>query len=151
MKIHQFSRELWLAQKPSEVFPFFSDAFNLERITPPWLSFRVATPYPIRMKVGTLIDYRIQLRGVPIRWRSEITEWEPGRRFIDEQRRGPYRLWHHEHRFEPRYGGTLCTDVVKYAVWFDFAVHALLVRPDIERIFAFRQTALARLFNTSRI
>ena len=117
-----------------------------EWLTPPWLNFKVLTLSPVAIRAGALIDYKIRLRGIPIRWQSEIIVWEPQRRFVDEQRRGPYRLWHHEHSFESRDGGTLCTDVVRYAVWFDFAVHALLIRPDIERIFAFRQKVLARLF-----
>ena len=146
MKIRKFSCSLFLPRPLDEVFPFFSDAHNLEQITPSWLNFKVLTPSPVEMKPGTLIDYKIRLRGLPIRWQSEITIWEPGVRFVDEQRRGPYRQWHHEHRFESRDGGTLCTDVVHYAVWFDFMVHALLIRPDIERIFAFRQKELARLF-----
>lgn len=117
-----------------------------EWLTPPWLNFKVLTLSPVAIRAGALIDYKIRLRGIPIRWQSEIIVWEPQRRFVDKQRRGPYRLWHHEHSFESRDGGTLCTDVVRYAVWFDFAVHALLIRPDIERIFAFRQKVLARLF-----
>lgn len=146
MKIREFTASLLLPRPLDEVFPFFSDAHNLERLTPPWLNFKVLTPSPVAMRVGALIDYKIRLRGVPIRWQSEITVWQPQRRFVDEQRRGPYRLWHHEHRFESRDGGTLCSDVVRYAVWFDLAVHKLLIRPDIERIFAYRQKVLSRLF-----
>lgn len=147
MKLREFSCELWLPRPVCEVFPFFSNAANLERLTPPWVNFRILSPQPILMKQGALIDYRLRVRGVPVRWQSEITVWEPQRRFVDEQRRGPYRLWHHEHTFEPRDGGTLCRDVVKYAVWFDFPLHGLLVRPDIERIFEFRQRELGRFFS----
>jgi ligand-binding SRPBCC domain-containing protein len=81
-----------------------------------------------------------------MRWQSEITVWEPPHRFVDEQRKGPYRLWRHEHRFEPRDGGTLATDHVQYAVWLDWLVHPLLVRRDVERIFAFRQEKLREKF-----
>lgn len=146
MRIRELHRELWLPRPPEEVFPFFADAGNLERLTPPLLNFQILTPRPIEMRAGTLIDYRLRIRGIPVRWRSEITVWEPQRRFVDEQRRGPYRLWHHEHTFEPRDGGTLCGDTVRYAVVFDFLVHRLLVRPDIERIFAFRQEKLREIF-----
>lgn len=149
MRIRELHRELWLPRPPEEVFPFFADAGNLERLTPPLLNFQILTPRPIEMRAGTLIDYRLRIRGIPVRWRSEITVWEPQRRFVDEQRRGPYRLWHHEHTFEPRDGGTLCCDTVRYAVVFDFLVHRVLVRPEIERIFAFRQEKLREAFGVA--
>ena len=116
MKTFTLTNELWLPQPPEEVFPFFADASNLQRLTPSSLRFRILTPPPIEMAVGTLIDYRIRLRGIPIRWQSEITVWEPPCRFVDEQRRGPYRLWVHEHTFTPHDGGTLVRDIVQYAV-----------------------------------
>ena len=86
------------------------------------------------------------VHGLPLRWQSEITAWEPQRRFVDEERHGPYRLWCHEHTFELREGGTLCRDHVRYAVAFDFLVHRPFVRPDIERIFAYRQEKLRHMF-----
>ena len=146
MKIHELHRELWLPRPLHEVFPFFADAGNLELLTPPWMRFHVVTPLPIAMRAGALIDYRLRVRGLPLRWRSEITTWDPPHRFVDEQRRGPYRLWHHEHSFEPRDGGTLCRDFVRYAVPFDFFSHRLLVRPDIGRIFASRERKMRELF-----
>jgi ligand-binding SRPBCC domain-containing protein len=146
MRIREFIAEQTLPRPIAEVFPFFSDAGNLEALTPPWVHFHILTPRPIEMRVGTLIDYRLRIHGVPVRWRSEITVWEPPHRFVDEQRRGPYRLWRHEHVFEPRDGGTLCRDHVQYAVPFDFLTHRWLVRPDIERIFAFRHEQLAHFF-----
>jgi ligand-binding SRPBCC domain-containing protein len=105
----------------------------------------MATPGPIEMKVGQLIDYRIRLRGFPLRWRSEITAWEPPARFVDEQRRGPYRRWVHEHQFQEQDGGTRVTDAVRYAVWGGRLAEALFVRPDLERIFAFRREKLLAL------
>ena len=99
MRIFELNSEVQVARRTSDVFPFFSDADNLERLTPPWLRFQVVTPGPIRLKVGTCIEYRLRIRGVPIRWISEITAWEPPHRFVDRQVRGPYRLWIHEHRF----------------------------------------------------
>ena len=146
MKVHELQRDLWLARPLAEVFPFFSHAANLEALTPPWLNFRLLSPRPIPMGVGTLIDYRIVVHGIPFRWQSEITVWEPPHRFVDEQRRGPYRIWRHEHGFAERDGGTTISDRVKYAVLFDPVVHRWLVRPDIERIFDFRTTKMRQLF-----
>ena len=145
MKTHEYRAELWLPRPREEVFAFFSEAANLQAITP-WLSFEVTTPPPIIMRPGALIDYRLRVHGFPLRWQSEITEWQPPVRFVDTQRRGPYRLWHHEHEFHERDGGTLCTDHVRYTVAFDFLVHRLFVRRDIEKIFAFRQQELRKRF-----
>ncbi|HKI69625.1 MAG TPA: SRPBCC family protein, partial [Verrucomicrobiae bacterium] len=113
MKTHTFAAELWLPQNRETIFRFFADAHNLETITPPWLSFYVLTPGQIEMNQGTLIDYRLRVHGVPLRWQSEITVWEPPLRFVDVQRRGPYRRWIHAHTFESRDGGTLCGDYVE--------------------------------------
>jgi ligand-binding SRPBCC domain-containing protein len=151
MKVRHFASELWLPRPRDEVFAFFSDARNLEAITPPWVNFRMLSPAPAEMRVGTLIDYRLKVRRIPIRWRTKITEWQPPVRFVDEQLRGPYRLWVHEHEFEPRDGGTLVRDRVRYAVPFDFLVHALFVRRDVARIFAYRAENLLRRFGPSAI
>ena len=129
-----------------EVFPFFADAHNLEAITPSWLRFRLLTPAPIEMGPGARIDYTLRLRGVPVRWTSEITVWEPPIRFVDEQRRGPYRRWIHEHTFtEQDGGGTLVTDRVDYAAPGGRVVERLLVDRDLERIWAFRRARLSEL------
>lgn len=146
MKIHEFHSELLLPHPPGAIFPFFADAGNLEELTPPWLHFRVLTKPPIEMRVGARIDYQLRVRGVPLRWQSEITAWEQDHRFVDEQRRGPYRVWRHEHLFELCEGGTRVIDRVRYAVLFDFLVHGWLVRPDVERIFAFRRKKLIERF-----
>lgn len=137
--------EQWLSLPVERVFPFFADAANLETITPPWLRFEVLTPQPIAMRVGARIDYRLKLRGLPIRWQSEITAWEPPHRFVDEQRRGPYRLWIHEHTFTSRDGGTWVGDSVRYQVFGGRLVDRLFVRPDIVKIFAYRQEKLTEL------
>src|SRR4051794_40660245 len=97
---HTLRREQLLPGSPDEVFPFFADAGNLEAITPPWLAFAITTPRPIDMHVGTIIEYRLRLHGLPIRWLTQIEDWEPGVRFVDRQLRGPYALWHHTHEFE---------------------------------------------------
>ena len=142
MKTFTLTNELWLPHQPQDVFPFFADAFNLERLTPPSLGFQVLTPPPIEMKVGTLIDYRVRLRGVPMRWQSEITEWEPPHRFVDEQLRGPYRLWVHEHTFTAQDGGTIAKDTVRYAVLGGAIVQRLFVASELKRIFQYRNAAL---------
>lgn len=146
MRESRFELELWLPRPRSEVFAFFADAANLDRLTPPWLGFRILTPPPIVLRQGALIDYRLRLHGLPLRWRTRIEVWDPPRRFVDLQLRGPYRLWHHTHTFTEQGGGTLCRDVVRYAVpggpWID----RLFVRRDLRRIFAHRSEVLRRLF-----
>ncbi len=149
MHVREFQSELWLPLSPAELFPFFADAANLDALTPPWLHFQIVTPPPIEMKAGALIDYRLRVHGLPLRWRTRINEWWPPHRFVDEQIRGPYRQWIHEHTFEARDGGTLARDVVRYAVPFDFLVHRWFVRPDLERIFKFRVEALQNRFAVS--
>jgi ligand-binding SRPBCC domain-containing protein len=148
MTIHELHSELWLPRPRAEVFPFFADARNLEAITPGWLRFQVLTPGPLEMRTGLRIDYRLRVHGLPLRWQSEITVWEPPQRFVDEQRRGPYRLWRHEHRFAERDGGTLCADHVRYAVPGGELVYRLFVRRDVERIFEFRRRRLTERFGS---
>ena len=149
MRVREFQSELWLPLPPAELFPFFADAANLDTITPPWLNFRIVTQAPIALRAGTLIDYQLRVRGVPLRWRTRINVWQPPHRFVDEQIRGPYRQWIHEHTFEPRNGGTLARDHVRYSVPMDFLIHRWLVRPDIEKIFQFRAEALQIRFQQS--
>jgi len=145
MPVRTLETEQLLPRPIDEVFAFFADAGNLERITPAFLRFRILTP-SVEMREGALIEYSIRLRGVPIRWRTRITRWDPPHCFVDEQIRGPYRLWRHTHRFEPSDDGTLCRDLVEYRPPFDWLVHAWLVRPDLERIFAFRAETMTALF-----
>lgn len=151
MRIREFHCELWLPVPPDELFPFFADAANLQAITPPWLDFRVVTPPPVEMREGALIDYKLRVRGLPLRWRTRINVWQPPHRFEDEQIRGPYRQWIHEHTFKPSNGGTLARDRVRYAVPFDWLTHRWLVRPDIEKIFKFRAAALTKRFAQSAL
>lgn len=147
-RVRVLDSSVWLPRKREEVFAYFADARNLEELTPPWLRFRIVTPGAIDMRAGALIDYRISLRGIPLRWRTRITEWEPPSRFVDEQLRGPYRLWRHEHRFIEQDGGTLCVDRVEYRVPLDALVHRWMVKPDLDRIFAFRREQLLARFGT---
>ena len=143
----------WIPRPIDEVFAFFADASNLQRITPAFLDFRILTPAPIAMGEGALIDYRIRLRGVGITWRTRISAWEPPHRFVDEQLKGPYRVWIHEHTFEPLVRdatlGTLCSDLVRYDAPGGALVHRLLVRPDLERIFRYRQATMLKIMGTT--
>ncbi len=141
--------EIWLPRPRSEVFAFFSEPRNLETITPAWLHFSILTPQPIAMRPGAIIDYRLRLRGIPVCWKTEITVWEPPHRFVDVQRRGPYRVWVHEHTFEERDGGTLARDRVDYKVPGGWLVQRLLVGRDVERIFAYRRCVLAHWFGAA--
>jgi ligand-binding SRPBCC domain-containing protein len=141
-------REQWTGTGIDDVFAFFSDPRNLERITPPWVRFVLLDP-PAALRVGTLLDYRLRIRGIPVRWQSEITVWEPPNRFVDTQTRGPCRAWIHEHRFEPAGGGVLMRDLVRYAVPGGRLVDKLLVRPDLERIFDYRKVKLKEILDPS--
>ena len=153
LRYHTLRREQQLPGSPDEVFPFFAAAENLEAITPPSLGFRIVSPRPIEMRVGTLIEYRLRLRGVPVSWLTRIDEWEPGRRFVDSQLAGPYTLWHHTHEFEPAgAGATLMRDVVRYALpWWPVGELARgLVRRELAAIFDFRHAQVARRFGGER-
>lgn len=140
-----------LPQPIAEVFAFFSDAANLEAITPPFLHFRILTPMPIAMRAGTRIDYALSLYGVPVRWRTLITRWEPGACFVDEQESGPYALWRHTHEFEPRGRSTFMRDTVEYLEPLGLLgqlAHVMFVKRALERIFDFRRDTTARLLAT---
>lgn len=160
------ARGVWLLESSvrvprtvGEVFPFFSKAENLNALTPPWVNFRILTPLPIDMRPGAVIDYRIRVRGIPMRWRTVITAFEPPHRFVDEQVRGPYGLWHHTHEFEPAPdsdgGGTICRDRVRYALKPGFIaktplaamLQRALVGPDCQKIFEFRARKMLELFS----
>lgn len=148
MRTYVLEREQVVRAPLAEVFEFFSAARNLEALTPRWLRFEVLSPEPILMHAGTTIEYRLRLRGVPLRWVSLIEEWEPGRKFVDRQLRGPYRLWHHTHEFAEHPDGTLVRDRVRYQVPLGplgAIAHAAFVRRDLDRVFAFRHAAVRRL------
>ncbi|MEO6859622.1 MAG: SRPBCC family protein [Solirubrobacteraceae bacterium] len=151
MKIHRLEREQRLEHPLDEVFGFFAAARNLERLTPPWLRFEVLTPEPIEMRAGTLIDYRLRVHGIPLRWTSRIEEWEPGRGFIDRQLRGPYGLWYHRHSFAADGVTTVVRDAVDYGLALGplgELAHQALVRRDLERIFDYRRQAVLDALGT---
>ena len=150
MKMHTLSRVAVLRRPIGEVFAFYTDAANLELITPPWLGFRILTPVSVRMARGARIDYRIRLHGIPLGWKTEITRWEPPHLFVDVQLRGPYRRWEHTHEFVEVGGGTEVRDRVSYAVWGGWPgewVRRAFIAPDLERIFDYRERVLAERFN----
>jgi len=153
---HQFLETVTsLPLAVDDVFAFFSNAENLERITPPELAFQILTPTPIVVKEGTIIDYRLRLFGIPFRWRTRIAEWQPNARFVDEQIRGPYRTWQHLHTFQESGNGTRMTDRVEYRLPLQPAglVALPLVKRQLDRIFRYRAAAIRRLLapNTSSI
>lgn len=144
---HRSIRQQWIPQPLDETFAFFARPQNLEEITPPLLRFHIARAER-ELHAGSLIDYRLHVRGVPMRWRSEITTWDPPHRFVDRQVRGPYALWQHQHDFAAEGNGTRITDEVQYALPFGLLgeiAHVLMVRRDVEQIFAYRKTKLEEL------
>ncbi len=146
--VHRIEREQLVPLPVGEAFAFFADAFNLEAITPPWLRFRILTPRPIPMSEGTSIEYRLSLHRLPFHWLTRIERLEPGRRFVDRQVKGPFRLWEHTHAFEERPGGTLIRDQVAYRMPYGALgalAHRLLLARDLERIFDYRREVVDRL------
>lgn len=130
------------------VFPFFADPRNLGRITPPWVHFEMLDEPPPEMEVGARLNYRVRIRGLPVRWQSLITVWDPPHRFTDVQTRGPYRDWIHEHRFERSGERTIVLDSVRYRVLFGRLVEPILVRPDVRKIFLHRAEAIPNLIES---
>ena len=146
---HVLVREQLVPRPRREVFAFFADAANLERLTPPRLRFSIQTPLPILMRPGAIIDHRLSLFGVPFRWRTVIESFEPDERFVDVQAAGPYALWRHRHEFVEVPGGTLIRDHVEYQLPLGplgAIAHALFVRRQLAHIFAYRHGVIARMF-----
>ena len=149
MAEHILKREITINRPRSEVFEFFSNAANLQRITPPDLGFSIITPQPIEMREGATIEYRIRLNGFPMNWKTLISKWDSPREFVDEQLSGPYKQWIHTHRFEEvGQNQTLITDEVRYRLPlepFGDIAHYFVER-QLEYIFDFRETAVAEYF-----
>jgi uncharacterized protein len=135
--------ELLVGASIDDAFAFLGSVDNLEPVIPEWLGLQVLTPRPVEMGVGTTIEYRLRIRGIPRRWRSEFTVWEPSSRFAYEQRRGPFTEWIHEHRFTEVDDGTLVRDDVRYRVPGGRLLHDLFVRRDLERLFRERRATLS--------
>lgn len=148
MPIHLLTRSQRIELPIERAFAFYGDAANLEPLTPPWLHFEVTTPRPITLQPGTRLDYKLRLHGVPVRWQTEIKKWEPPKRFVDVQAKGPYALWEHTHLFESDGNGTtLIHDHVRYEIPLGplgTLAHRLFVRRDLERIFDYRGDAVSR-------
>ena len=143
-------RQQWVPREIDEVFAFFEDPRNLPRITPPWLGFKLLSIEPDSIRAGTQIVYRLRWFGVPYLWRTLIAEWVPNDRFVDTQLNGPYILWHHTHTFEPRGGGVLMSDVVRYRLpfgLFGMLLYRLLVRRQLKEIFDYRVKRIAELLS----
>jgi ligand-binding SRPBCC domain-containing protein len=148
MKLHVMEATQNLPVSPAEAWDFFSNAGNLARITPPSLGFEVVSELPTRMYAGMIIQYRVRpLLGVPVRWVTEITHVDEPRLFVDEQRFGPYRFWHHQHHFREIPGGVEARDIVHYALPpGGGAARRLMVEPRLKEIFDYRRQVLERTF-----
>jgi ligand-binding SRPBCC domain-containing protein len=149
MKVYTLQRELQVPLPLSVVFDFFSRAENLEKLTPPWMRFRILTAPPIQMKEGAAIAYALRVRGIPLRWISKIERWNPPFEFTDVQVKGPYKFWRHTHRFSEVEGGTSIVDIVHYALPFGplgRLIHRLQVARDLAKIFDYRAQQVQALF-----
>ncbi len=150
MTSYKLQRELWVPHALREVFDFFSRAENLEQLTPPWMHFRILTPPPIEMRKGTTIAYALRVRGIPLRWLTEIERWDPPHAFIDFQAKGPYRYWHHTHQFSEVGDGTSIVDIVQYELPFGVLgrlANRIQVARDLEQIFDYRAQRVESLFS----
>jgi ligand-binding SRPBCC domain-containing protein len=149
MQAHSLTFETKLYRSLDEIFDFFSNAENLNTVTPSEVEFSMLTPTPIKMNVGTMINYRIKLMGVPFYWRTHINAWEPPFRFVDEQLKGPYIMWHHEHTFVQKEGYVLMTDKLHYLSpgWFlEPLINQYFVTPQIKKIWSYRDAQFTKLF-----
>jgi ligand-binding SRPBCC domain-containing protein len=149
--LHTFTTSMRLPLVRDQVFAFFADATNLQRITPPELGFEIVTPLPIHLHEGTRLEYRLHLFGIPFAWQSEIRRWHPPEEFVDTQLRGPYKHWVHTHRFWEEHGATIIEDEVQYALpyWPLGELVYLPVRLQLARIFRYRQQAIRAALQTA--
>jgi ligand-binding SRPBCC domain-containing protein len=147
--VHTLVRETHISASREEVFDFFSDARNLNRITPAWLDFRILTPTPVPMELNSIIEYSLKLNGLRFRWKTQITRWEPPQVFVDEQLHGPYSRWIHTHSFTETAYGTCMEDHVAYAVpgWLmEPLIHRAFVQPRLNKIFDYREQQFKHIF-----
>ncbi len=150
MRIYELKRRQMVDKPAEEVFSFFSKAENLSKITPYKMGFQMLTPLPVEMREGTVIDYVVHIAGLPVRWTTLITHYDPPNKFVDIQFKGPYSYWHHTHSFISKDGGTLVVDEVRYAMPLGVPggiVHGLFVRRQLKNIFDFRSKAITRIFS----
>ncbi len=148
-KTYRLEQTQFIPKARGEVFTFFADASNLERVTPAFLHFRILTPCPVPMKPGTLIDYELRLYGISVHWQTCIEIFEPPSSFTDIQLAGPYRRWRHRHEFVEAPGGTQMWDIVEYELPLDLlgvVARTLFVRRVLARIFAYRRVAIGQIF-----
>ncbi|HZQ96061.1 MAG TPA: SRPBCC family protein [Candidatus Sulfotelmatobacter sp.] len=148
MQLFYLERTLWLPMPLDKIFSFFSRPENLQKLTPPWLDFRIVE-VPEELALGALIRYRLRWHFLPISWTTEISEWNPPHKFADRALSGPYTLWNHDHHFEAHKGGTTMRDGVTYALPFGYCgtlAHRLWVKKDIQRIFDYRAQKMRELF-----
>lgn len=144
-----YTAEQYVPHPPERVFDFFSSEKNLEKITPPWLNIKILGKSTPAIQTGTLIDYKLRVHGLPIKWRTEITEWNPNESFVDTQLKGPYHTWHHTHDFIPLKSGTLMRDTVRYREpmgWLGDFFGDPIVRRDVNTIFGYRKKVISKLF-----
>lgn len=149
MTVYELRRETFIPAPLPKVFEFFSSARNLAAITPGYLRFRLLTPEPIDLHSGTELCYSLRVHGIAVRWKTIVEKWNPPHEFTDYQESGPYKLWHHTHRFRDGDGGTWMEDVVRYALPFGIVgrlAHWLTVRRDVEAIFEYRAERIRNLF-----
>lgn len=147
-------RESLVREPLNNVFDFFSRAENLERITPPWLRFKILGPPPIEMREGTRIAYQLRVRGFPLKWLTEIEAWNPPYSFVDVQAKGPYKFWRHTHLFSECDEGTMVVDVIEYSLpfgWLGRMAHRLFVKRDVAKIFDYREEILQTLFSAGSL
>jgi ligand-binding SRPBCC domain-containing protein len=149
MTVYTFECEMLAPVAIQDAFSVFENPYNLAEITPPWLNFKITTKDRVAMRKGAEIDYTIGYLGLPMNWKTLITEYEAPFLFVDEQIRGPYKLWRHTHTFRPCEAGTIVADRVEYALPLGVLgriAHALIVRRQLNAIFDFRQHRLAEMF-----
>ncbi|HQU84437.1 MAG TPA: SRPBCC family protein [Pyrinomonadaceae bacterium] len=149
MAEHILERKQIIERPRTEVFEFFADAGNLERITPPELNFQIITPQPIDIKKGALIDYKLKLRGIPITWKTEITQWNPPHDFVDSALKSPYKQWIHLHTFEEgERGETIMRDIVRYRLPLEPLgdIAHFYVKKELKYIFDYRYKVIEEIF-----